>query len=699
MTASGEVLARLRSALAAFDEDALVALATKGLLKRARRDLETQTPEIAGENAGRVVVRIEGETVELAPSPRDSICSCPSDEICRHVVAAIVFVKSGEPATSVETAPVAPSRAASLVPELLAIGDDALEAHGGKAIFKRASRSLARGLEVELDDAVPLVVRFPGLNVSVRFLPGSGGGLLEGSLCSCRASACEHRVEAVLGVQVSRGARPPLVDDAALEASSGAPRSRDEVRLSVKRFLIEMVATGLSRLSRAAAGRMTTLAMSAHGVDLPRLSRLLDTLAHEVDAQLSRKVSAGTPGLLTAASRTLLLAEALARPVPALVGEHRSPYLPVGELVLHGLGARRFVTPSGFIGLRSYFWDESSRRFAAWTDARPEGTPGFDPIPRFRAPGPWTGCPSPEVATRSRFRLGGAQRNARGRLSGREASTFTALEPSQPLALPVAVHDFSALVERAYTLFGGFLRDRRELADLVVLGIASAGPATFDAVRQRLSRPVSDAAGRTLRLVVRHEEQTAELVDALEEKGDLSGVLGQLRLDDGQLVVEPLALYQGAVTRSPTLEPPRVKPRRATLGQRLAALAPSPAPVAPDTEADDADEPVEIGASGSRIGRTLSELEGALESLAEGGLLSGTGAGPVAEVTTKLERLGLSSVAIECRGLLGALETLRRSSQREALVDDAAERLLRSYHVARVASEVETVRVACEALA
>src|SRR6185295_18884899 len=81
--------------------DLLAALATKGLLKRARRDLETKTPEIEGERGGRVAVKVEGETVELALPPRDSSCSCPAGEICRHVVAALLFVRS--------EAPVAPS--------------------------------------------------------------------------------------------------------------------------------------------------------------------------------------------------------------------------------------------------------------------------------------------------------------------------------------------------------------------------------------------------------------------------------------------------------------------------------------------------------------------------------------------------------------------------------------------------------------
>src|SRR4029077_2395145 len=104
-------------------------------------------------------------------------------------------------------------------------------------------------------------------NIVCRWMPGGG---LEGMLCSCHApDVCEHRVAAVLAFQSARGTRNiDSMADIAQSASAGAARSRDEVLASVGAVVSEMVSLGLSRLSRASAQRLQTLAVSAHGVDL-----------------------------------------------------------------------------------------------------------------------------------------------------------------------------------------------------------------------------------------------------------------------------------------------------------------------------------------------------------------------------------------------------------------------------------------------
>jgi len=661
---------RLVETLAAFDDGALAALASPGLLARARKDLARERPSAVDEAEDRLLVRVGAETTFLRVPPAESSCSCPAGLICRHVLAALLLLKEAS-----RTA--APAHTA--LPELLAIDDAALLRYAGKPLLRRAAKSVARGVEatVVAESAVPLVIALPALNVTCRFFPGQG---LEGMLCSCAAeAACEHRVAAVLAVQAARGARVVALEEEALEASSGAPRTREEVRTAVRQVLGEAVATGLSRLSRATETRLQTLAVSAHGVDLPRLSRDLDALASEARGLLEKSVTGGPGRFLAAAARVWALAKALERPAPELVGEHRSAYVPVGELVLHGLGGRAFRTPSGFVGLRLIFWDETSRRLAAWTDARPEDTTDFDPVARFTAPGPWTGCPSPEAASRSRFRLRHAQRNARGRLSGREASLYTPLGASDPLSLPPAIADFSALKDAAFALFGSGLAGRRELEDLVLLKTASWGPASFDAVRQELVREVRDAAGRKLALVVPHAPESAATVEAVEKASGkrLTGLLGQLRLWRGRLSVQPVALYEGSTVRCPSLERPGPPAAEAGDEEESGVLDEVPTPTTP-------------------VARAVLSLEGALEALAEAGLASGAALPQLLAALERVERLQLTTTAAPARSLARQLAAATRSGRLD--LPPLAEELLRAAYHARFAAEAETVRGACAGL-
>jgi hypothetical protein len=82
MDGPSALLARLRAALSTFDDDALAALSSKGLVRRARKDLETARPEILdpGDDPERLRVQVAEAEVELALPPAQSRCACPAGE-------------------------------------------------------------------------------------------------------------------------------------------------------------------------------------------------------------------------------------------------------------------------------------------------------------------------------------------------------------------------------------------------------------------------------------------------------------------------------------------------------------------------------------------------------------------------------------------------------------------------------------------
>ena len=224
--------------------------------------------------------------------------------------------------------------------EMHGVDDEALTTWAGKALVARAVRALLHGMPVEFAEAGVVLARFPTRNVTCRWMPGGG---LAGMVCSCHApEACEHKVAAVLAIQVaSNRRRLEDVEPAAREAAAGAPRTRAEVLDSVSDVARKLVALGTTRLSRTTAERLRTLAISAHGVDLPRLERVLRTLADDVELGLARAAPRPTRPDCSRARQRRGLAHALrTRPTPLLIGEHRTEYEPVGDLELVGLGAR-----------------------------------------------------------------------------------------------------------------------------------------------------------------------------------------------------------------------------------------------------------------------------------------------------------------------------------------------------------------------
>src|SRR5688572_20741925 len=98
MDGQGSLLARVRAALGAHDDEALAALANKGLVKRARKDLEKAAPAAIEETATHLRFRVEDCTVTLGDSVKDADCTCPADGFCRHILAVILHLRESGPA-------------------------------------------------------------------------------------------------------------------------------------------------------------------------------------------------------------------------------------------------------------------------------------------------------------------------------------------------------------------------------------------------------------------------------------------------------------------------------------------------------------------------------------------------------------------------------------------------------------------------
>jgi hypothetical protein len=671
-------LMRIAAALAPFDDAALAAMANKGLVRRARKDLEKARPTpLAGP-----ALQVEDASVTLASPPSQMKCSCGaggSVPPCRHILAAVMFLR--EFAASAPTSAAGSAPAPDPVAELLAITQDDLQSWAGKPLFRRASRTPRDGFSFDTGDM--LTLRLPAQNVVIRFVAGGG---LPHMICSCHEPGpCEHKIATILAFWGAHNRPVVLAEDSALNASAGAPRSRPEVLDSVRGTLAELVTLGVSRASEAARQRLQTLAVSAHGVDLPRLERMLRACADELRLLLSRDAQGSAESVLAMAARTWCLMRALAMPNPFLVGVHRSRYDPVaGELDLIGLGAKQWRTRSGYEGLTVYFWDTKSSRWNTWTDSRPLGSPGFDPVSRYTQEGPWSGLTSPREASRKRLRVTSAFRNAAGRLSGRAATRALATAPADPLAAPI-MDNWAALAPQLERFYGGGFHDRTEGDQVVLLKPANLLPATFDENRQQIVRPMLDTAGRILPLVLRYDDRTPGAVEHIEriESNSLRGVLGLLVGTSEGLAVEPITLFPpdgpGHITLDGT---PALKP-----------AAKSSPPAAESPESDELEDPEDLEESlgvpamqASRLTCVLRALTDDLSALGESGLAVHRDESRFLAAAAQFEVIQLNSVATPLKRLAQALENARRSGT--ATLTPAA-LLLETLYITHVATQQE----------
>lgn len=549
-----------------YDDEAWAALATKGLLRRARKDLTQQTPEIIAAGNESVEVRIGEQTVVFGPDgPVSATCTCPSGTVCQHVIGAgLWWVENAESPSDLGAAglatpegsagpdgsaasaqPAGPARAArpaaedqELLAELLALGRAELTAFATPAGYRWA-REFLENAEVEVAN---LVVSFISPRVTFRYL----GGGLTGLLADTRLPALEkYQVAAVLAVQRDQGIElEPVQRREQPAVRELVVHGREAVRAAVVQLVGDTVRLGVAHLSEATLQRYESLAVSARGAQYYRLAGALRAMAGQIELALARSARADEQLLLEQAATTYALVSALeAGDAPHLMGSARSRYEAVRKLELIGLGSVPWRTASGYAGLTTLFWSVTDRRFVSWSDSRPQ-TVEFNPRARYTAVAPWAGLDSPAQATGARIKLSDARLASTGRLSGVETTrAFVVPLTGQELSseLP-AVQDWSELANRPPV---SLLDPADPLRDWAVLRPADFAPPHFDPAAQRLEWIVSDGRGERLPLRILYTPTNEHAVDRLErmpaaEPGAL--VIAKVSLTGEGLIGEPLSL-------------------------------------------------------------------------------------------------------------------------------------------------------------
>lgn len=522
----------IRQTHAALTLEALEALANKGLVRRAQKDLER------GEVAGFEIVEqgldvtVSSHRVTLIEAgPAKATCTCPAPGVCQHIIAACLKLMQ-EPSAE----PTGDAQA-----EWLALTDEQIIAAYGLPVL-RAAHELTLANIAQIESSSVLTVRFPSLNAEVMTVPGAGlAGIIVRGLTEKKHTQLAAAAVLVVRRQAGMDWQPPASD-----VSRSAPIHRDEVIKATIALLEEAIATGLARLSPSLVERFDALSISAQTAELHRLGLVLQRIATQATDWLQRRPHADL-GLIFAEMAT---ACALAHAKPQLAaGVARESYIEVGALDLIGVAAWPWRTPSGYEGLTLVFWDPTNATWNTWSDARPRAfAGGFSAVARYTQPGPWEGAESPAQLARSRFRLMQAKRNRWGRLSSSAQAKALVTGAADLSELPCC--DEWSKIDLKPSLG---LKERDPRSAYQLLQPARWERQAFDPISQCLVWHLLDAHGHLIEMRLAFDDLSKPAIERLEAMTDAD--MKQTRLlcrclqISGGIQAHPLALMRdGKVT-------------------------------------------------------------------------------------------------------------------------------------------------------
>lgn len=580
-----------RPDLLALGDESLAALANRGIVKRAVREVGAGAgPLVEVAADGTVTARFgdgNGGTdaaatvaiVEPGQALQDGTCTCAASGVCRHLVMLVVALRAAASGMvpAVDRAPEdgRPEDQARAPWSPGSITDDELDAHVGSRAMALARKS-----------------RRAGYRATVR-RPGAGGPVTTVELASCtvRFLVPGHlgyaRVDAVHGTRDDAvalavwacreaDARDPEVSEVDVVVG-GATEAGADGRLAVSGvepalpLLADLLEDGIAhadpRLATAVA--QVRRALDRGNVRWPIDG--LDELADQIEAHRSRRAryhpeeAARLVAELVARHRCAASGGATAR--TDVLGSEEAAETPLRLLRLSGLGAR--VRPDGLDRVVEVYLAHAEAGLVLALRRRVEGPgpddgelvegPTGEEIARRTAGGARLGAlAAGNVVTESAVRS--ASRVVR--LAGQRIARTT-VAPStgdwENLPVGVLVDDLDAEAARLAGLAPGLVRSRVVAASLRAVVVSEVEDLAYLPGGQRLVAHLRAPTGRGL-LLVTHTAATPGAIDAVAgaldgSRGPVRFVAGHLRREGGAVAIEPTAVVVGDRVVVPAFAP------------------------------------------------------------------------------------------------------------------------------------------------
>jgi hypothetical protein len=666
MAGDSDLLNRLVKVLGAFDDSALAALTSVGLVRRARKDLEKETVTVESQSTAIKIVVGDGTVSMTETGPADARCTCPAGAKCRHVLVAVLHLKEKLTLSSAPTAVEGNTRPElSAREELLALTEDELAKWVGRKTLRDAARLIAGASDIEVIEDTAVTVRFASSSIECRYFAGAG---LTGMVTAAPSKLREQfMAAAVLAYRRHHGMVHAIEAIVPVSKTIDAPRTPEEILQSAISLLEEMITIGITHVSGSVRDRLQTLSVSCVGSNMPRLSLQLKSLADEVAMTLRRDAGADDVRMFNTMARTYALCSAISAagdsPPLSLLGQSRSRYDHTGAMDLIGVGAYAWRTRSGYHGVTVLFWDATAKQFCSWSDSRPVSQDvSFSPVSRYEQDLPWQGSGSARMMSRSRFKLSGASRNEDHRLSGSEQCRAVILNDTDPASVDFgsrAFTDWNELRRYLASVTPAGLAEFSPLDRVVVLKPAAWGQRAFLSAEQTLVWVVLDDQGRPLLLTLPFDavsERAVRLLETADPQSDPpSAIVGSVSFDGAQIRLYPYSLLRNTGTapvqnlnldalkiKDPTAAAPTKKTDAGTAGESA-------------TES--------MTAALAAVFAQWGELEDDLQRLAESGTrrMIANGQGTVKSKADGLINRGLGALAANLASGTDASDTARRA--------------------------------------
>lgn len=559
------MMEELKSLIQQVDDDYLIGLSNKGIVKRAYKDFGQETPNIVWKEKD-IQVSLKEETCVIKNPLGESACSCPSKNICRHIMTAILWIKESLKEDKVKIEDIKTDKAETehkeneieqvqiekkenetekvqtkseenetkqkqikkqvieketdnsknifVLKEVLKFPLEKLKRVCGVNRYRQFLARFKAGEAIPMEESSIVVIKFPWENITVKLLEPFAY-----SACSCHSKElCVHKAQAILFYQFQKGKITLQQLDDLLEEKTFDEELIKQTCGQICEKVSEQICTGLSRQSKEVSDELEWLAVMAHRAELPQLESWLREGATMYHQYFSRTALFRSEELLRKLlqiykrSKKLLHTDSQ-KEIGDLAGNFRDSYKLVGKLHLMGIGSRIFHSKTGYEGQIYYFLEMEQKKWYTWTDARPVFYEDVRRRPTYileNTSAPWGLLCNQEQMMELEFELNHAKVAFGGRLSVSQETKGTIIRSRDLLN-----ETFTSMIVWNYeTLAEQLLDEQKE--KLTLIGAVDWGATFFDKIGQQFFWKLYDKEGRTLFISLKYTKEDKMLIHMLE---------------------------------------------------------------------------------------------------------------------------------------------------------------------------------------
>lgn len=542
----------LKNIITKADDDYLIGLSNKGILKRAYKDLDEF--EISAEYSDSTAeVTVADQKCTIVSPLGDSKCTCPSRSICKHIIAAILWLKANLSEDD--------SEVDEVKPEILEISDEfkaelskyplkLIQKAMKKQYFSSFVKNVQKGNLPQLEETTIISGTIKSENITVKLLHP-----LEYSTCSCHSKElCKHKAAIILTWQLNNN----------IISLNEISETHDEISLDIltihkaanetKKFLCDVLSNGLVRISSEIHEYAEALAVMCHSARLANLERLMREISNRLKGYVVRSPEFNSQTLFCRLMEALILSVRILNTnnenkLVSYMGEFRESYTSSDTLDLIPLAVREFSSVSGYAGEIYYFLNKNpddDNIFLTYSSVRPT----FYETNRRNVPysAPWglTGSLKQFMDCELRLKnpkLSGCKISSS---SETKADILGKVNFNQKIVLDNIYRDFRQMIED--TFVGNMVSSQE---NLVLLSSEKCIDSITDEINQSHSIIIEDYLGQILTMKVRYKNTSKDFFNSLVRIGEIMKadneksytIFANTYIENGICCLYPIAIF------------------------------------------------------------------------------------------------------------------------------------------------------------